>query len=228
MKHLGLTGPKDQTYPLTPAWGRIIMVLIGIIGLYLIGRVVADVFVERFGFHLSVVTEPMMHRLIMTAASGYIVLMAIPFMPGVEIGITMIVFFGSSICFLIYICTVFALTLSYLAGRLVPTRYWVTTFRFLGLNRAQNLVQEITPLSADARFALLAQKAPHRIVPFLLRHRFIALAVVINLPGNILIGGGGGIGLIAGATGIFPFWKYLLTVAVAVSPVPLIVSLTES
>lgn len=204
------------------------MILLGIIGLYLIGRVVAEVFVERFGFHLSVVTEPMMHRLIMTAASAYIVLMAIPFMPGVEIGITMIVFFGSSICFLIYICTVFALTLSYLAGRLVPARFWEIAFKFLGMNRAQKLVQQIAPLPADARFALLAEKAPQQIIPFLLRHRFIALAVMINLPGNILIGGGGGIGLIAGATGIFPFWKYLLTIAVAVSPVPLIVSLTET
>lgn len=223
-----MTQAKAQTQPLTPAWGRMMLVLTAIICMYLIGRQIAEVFVSLFGFHLSVITEPMMHRLIMSAAAAYVALMAIPFMPGIEIGITMIVFFGSSICFLIYLCTVLALTLSYLAGRLVPTRYWATIFGFLGLNRARRLIQQIAPLSAEARFALLADKAPKRIVPFLLRHRFIALAIVINLPGNILIGGGGGIGLIAGATGIFPFWKYLLTIAIAVSPVPLVVSMTES
>lgn len=210
-----------------PTWGRIGLVILALVCVYLAGRLVADMIIERFGFHLSVVTEPMLHRLIMTATSIYIVLMAMPFMPGIEIGITMIVFFGPSICFLIYISTVLALTMSYLAGRLIPTRFWAGAFGFLGLARAQGLINRIAPLSNEERFSLLLENAPPGIVPFLLRHRFIALAIVINLPGNILVGGGGGIGLLAGATGLFPAWKFLLTVALAVSPVPLIVSLTE-
>jgi hypothetical protein len=195
--------------------------------LYVLGRGLADTIVQQFGFHLSVTTEPMMHRLIMTATSVYIMLMAMPFMPGIEIGITMILFFGPNICFLIYTSTVLALTLSYLAGRLIPTRVWAQAFGFFGLTRAQGLMVRIAPLSADERFALLLRNTSTGIAPFLLRHRFLTLAIVLNLPGNILIGGGGGIGLIAGATGLFPLWKYLLTIALAVAPVPLIVSFTE-
>jgi len=43
----------------------------------------------------------------------------------------------------------------------------------------------------------------------------------VNLPGNILIGGGGGISLIAGASRLFSLPGFLTTIALAVSPLPL-------
>jgi hypothetical protein len=67
----------------------------------------------------------------------------------------------------------------------------------------------------------LTSQAPSRTVPFLIRHRYIALAVLVNLPGNILIGGGGGISLIAGASRLFSLPGFLTTIALAVSPLPL-------
>ncbi len=201
--------------------------MVALVALYLLGRVIADMMVQQLGFHLRPSTELVMHRLVMTVTSVYIMLMAMPFMPAMEIGLAMILFFGPRICFLIYLGTVAALTLSYLAGRLIPTRVWTQAFGFLGLTRAQNLMNQIAYLSTDERFNLLLQNTPTGVAPFLLRHRFLALAAALNLPGNILIGGGGGIGLIAGVTGLFPLWKYLLTVALAVAPVPLIVSFTE-
>jgi hypothetical protein len=54
-----------------------------------------------------------------------------------------------------------------------------------------------------------------------LRHRYIALALVVNVPGNSVIGGGGGIMMMAGLSGIFTPAQTFLTVAIAVSPVPL-------
>ena len=59
------------------------------------------------------------------------------------------------------------------------------------------------------------------MVPFLLDHRYLTIAALLNLPGNALIGGGGGIGLIAGMSKIIPFYCYVLVTAVAVAPVPL-------
>jgi hypothetical protein len=44
------------------------------------------------------------------------------------------------------------------------------------------------------------------------------IALVLNLPGNALIGGGGGIGLIAGMCRMFPFPKYVLLVSFAITP----------
>lgn len=59
-------------------------------------------------------------------------------------------------------------------------------------------------------------------LPFLLRHRYLVLALLFNFPGNAIIGDGGGIGLIAGMSRLFPFPKYLLLVCVAITPVPLL------
>jgi hypothetical protein len=54
-----------------------------------------------------------------------------------------------------------------------------------------------------------------------LRYRYVALALAVNTPGNSVIGGGGGIMMIAGLSGLFTPAATFLTVAVAVSPVPL-------
>ena len=50
----------------------------------------------------------------------------------------------------------------------------------------------------------------------------IRLAVLFNVPGNTIIGGGGGIGLIAGMSRLFPFPKFVLLVCLAITPVPLL------
>ncbi|UCE30573.1 MAG: hypothetical protein JSW68_10975, partial [Burkholderiales bacterium] len=55
----------------------------------------------------------------------------------------------------------------------------------------------------------------------LLRHRHVALAIALNLPGNALVGGAGGLGMLAGMSGLFSLPRYLLLVALATTPVPL-------
>jgi hypothetical protein len=74
---------------------------------------------------------------------------------------------------------------------------------------------------------LVYATAPARVAPFLLDHRYATSAVLLNLPGNALLGGGGGIGLIIGMSRLIPFHKYLLLIAVAVAPVPLGLYLQE-
>jgi hypothetical protein len=48
------------------------------------------------------------------------------------------------------------------------------------------------------------------------------IAIALNLPGNALIGGGGGIGLISGMSRLYPFPKYILLVSLAITPLPLL------
>lgn len=208
-------------------WGRIIVIGLGFAGLYVSGQFITEMVVQQFDVVMHVRSEPMFHRLILTAAGIYILLLATPFMPGVEIGITMILVLGPKISFLVYVSTVSALTLSFLVGRLIPARYCVRLLAFLGLDRLRRIMEDIAPLTSEERLAFLVSRAPNRITPFLLRHRFIALAVAINLPGNSLIGGGGGIAMLAGVTGLYPFPAYVLTVALAVAPVPLLISITD-
>ena len=78
----------------------------------------------------------------------------------------------------------------------------------------------------NQRLQFLLQNASSRIVPFLLRHRFLALMVALNLPGNALVGGGGGICLVAGFSRLFTLPRFALAIAAAVAPVPLMVLMT--
>lgn len=152
----------------------------------------------------------------------YVVLMALPFMPGIEVGLMLMAMLGVGGIILVYLCTVLALSLSFLAGRLLPPRFVARALGWLRLERARKLVTELEPLDAEERFRLLARSTPSRIVPFLLRHRYLVLAVLFNLPGNAIIGDGGGIALIAGMSRLFPFPKYLLLVRLAITPIPLV------
>lgn len=197
------------------------------VAVYFVGQYVADMVVQQFSLVMHVRSEPTFHRLIMTVSGIYIALTAIPFMPGAEVGISMILVFGSKICFLVYVSTVAALIPPYLVGRIIPARYCARAFNFVGLTKARDLIDQIAPMSADQRLAFLLENTPNRLGPFLLRHRFLALAAALNLPGNILIGGGGGIAMLAGMTGLYSLPAYLFIVALAVAPVPLIITLTE-
>jgi hypothetical protein len=152
----------------------------------------------------------------------YVVIMALPFMPGIEIGLMLMAMLGVGGIVLVYLCTVLALSLSFLAGRLLPPRYIARALGWMKLERARKLVTELEPLSAEERFRFLARSTPSRIVAFLLSHRYLVLAVLFNLPGNVIIGDGGGIALIAGMSRLFPFPKYVLLVCLAITPVPLL------
>lgn len=176
--------------------------------------------------HLTPSTEPTLHRLIMTAITVYVLLMMLPFVPGVEIGLAMMVMFGPEIVPLVYGGTVLALVLAFLLGRLVPQQAMIETLETFHLRRAGGLLRNIEALSPDERVEYLFRNASTRIVPFLLRHRFLAVMVALNLPGNALIGGGGGICLMAGFSRLFVFPQFLVAVAVAVAPVPLLVFVT--
>lgn len=164
--------------------------------------------------------EPQVHRMIMGSSAVFVVAAAVPFVPGAEIGLALMAVLGSGIVPLVYLAMVLAMTIAYAAGRLIPARVTAAGFGFLGLERARDLVLRIAPLSVEARLAMLIEHAPRRVVPILLRHRYVALWVALNLPGNTLIGGGGGIALAAGMSGIYPLGAYLATVALAVAPVP--------
>jgi hypothetical protein len=207
-------------------WLRVAIFSGAAITLYLLGRYVADMLVHQFGLDVGENNERLIHHAIVTATVVYIVFMVVPFMPAAEIGVSMLMLFGAKIAFLVYASTVVALTLAFLIGRLVPAAFVARAFGLVGLTRAQNFIRRLAPLSAEERKSVLVHGAPTRLIPGIVRHRFVALAVLLNIPGNVVIGGGGGIALLAGMSRLFPLPAYLLTVALAVAPVPLFVSLT--
>ena len=164
--------------------------------------------------------EQQVHRAIMIGALAYVVFLAMPFVPGAEIGIALLAGFGAAIAPLIYVCTVAAMMLAFVIGRFLPITALERLLRSLRLRRAADLVSRAAPLSKDARIALLLEGQSKRVLPLALRYRYVALAVAVNTPGNSIIGGGGGIMIVAGLSGIFNPLLTFVTVLIAVSPVP--------
>jgi hypothetical protein len=156
---------------------------------------------------------------------AYVVLTALPFVPGAEIGIAMLTTFGADIAPLIYGATIISLLLAFSIGRLLPIDLLARLLAFLRLKKASALVTRAAVTPDHQRLALLLDGAPPRMLDLASRYRYIALAVLINTPGNAIIGGGGGIMMLAAMSGIFMPLPTLLTVAIAVCPVPLAVLL---
>ena len=93
------------------------------------------------------VNEQQVHRAIMLGTVAYIGLLALPFVPGAEIGIAMLTAFGAAIAPLVYAATVCAMMLAYLVGRLLPIGALARLLTFLRMRRAAELVERAAPLS---------------------------------------------------------------------------------
>ena len=91
------------------------------------------------------------------------------------------------------------------------------------LERTRQLLADIEPLDKKERLEFLIGQAPKRTLPLLLRYRYLALAAALNVPGNYIIGGGGGIALFAGVSRLFSVTGFFVTIILAVSPVPIAV-----
>ena len=62
-----------------------------------------------------------------------------------------------------------------------------------------------------------------KVGAFLLNHRYLTLGACLNLPGNSVLGGGGGIAFICGLSGQFHWRRFILTIVLATAPIPLLV-----
>jgi len=171
--------------------------------------------------------ELLVHRAVVTGMVVFIIASALPFVPGAEIGFGFIMVFGGKIAPLVYLGMVTALILAFLVGCLVPLSVVAAVFDKLNLRRAHEFVTKLSRLDAQERLALLMESAPSRIGPLLLRHRYLLLMAVLNLPGNSLVGGGGGIAFIAGVSGMFSYVGFLIAILIAVSPIPVFFYFTQ-
>lgn len=194
-----------------------------LVGLIVAGHYLTHAIANALNFEIRPSNEDVVHRSILFAAAMYTILLAVPFVPGVEIGLALIAMLGPQIVFLVYVCTVIGVTISFLAGRLIPLNLLINIVQGLGLQRTSELLKSAEPLGGNQRLQALTSNAPARFVPLMLKYRYFALAVALNLPGNFIVGGGGGIALLAGVSRLFSLLPFLTTVAIAVSPVPLAV-----
>jgi hypothetical protein len=207
--------------PLDPRLRRRLLALALYAGLIALGWWISTQWERLEGAQISSMDPAMMFQIVAVALIVFVITSAMPFIPGAEIGFGLMVIFGSKVALLVYGAMISALTLSYLIGALVPAEWIVRFFRYLGFNRATRLAEELAARERHMRIDYLMANAPPRWVPMLLRHRYLAMIVLLNVPGNSLVGGGGGLALAAGMSGLFHFHRFFLTLLVAVAPVPL-------
>jgi hypothetical protein len=162
----------------------------------------------------------LMIGLVLVVLCTYIILISIPFVPGIEIALSLMILRGPEIVLWVYGATILGLFLSFLAGQYLSYAYLHSIFRDLRMKRACVLLDTIEPLSRNERLGLLKNKIPRVLRPFLIEGRYALVGVVLNIPGNALIGGGGGIMLVAGLSRLFStYWVFILLL-IAVAPVP--------
>lgn len=154
---------------------------------------------------------------------AYALLISVPFVPGVEIGLSLMVMEGAWIAPFIYISTVAGLSLAYGIGEWVPYARLHRVFEDLRLKKACHLLEAAQPLSRAQRLEVLGARAPAWLRPMATRYRYVLLGILVNVPGNAVLGGGGGILFTAGLSRLFLPMQTLLTILIAVAPVPLAV-----
>lgn len=200
---------------------RVALLLLAVLALHWGGTWLAALLKEELGPFYARWGE----AVLLAALGAYVVFMALPFVPGMEISLVLMVLFGVRGIVLVWVATLLALSLSFTLGWRIPPATIQRLLGWLHLHRARQLVGELAPLQPDARLSMLLSSAPTRAVPFLLRHRYLVVALAFNIPGNALVGGGGGIALVAGMSGLFRFLPYLGLLALATAPIPVVLLL---
>ncbi len=130
----------------------------------------------------------------------YAVLLAVPFVPSVEIGLLIMVVFGKQGAVGAWLATLVGLNLAYGIGRLIVRR------------RGRDLQ---LPTRFQAWVARLGRYLPAGWVPAL------ALAALLNLPGNTALGGGGGIAMLYSASRTLNWPAFAITTSLATAALPL-------
>lgn len=225
----GKISDRGQEEPGQPAkrrrfsYARLVFQLVFIVLLLVLGNLISLWLTNTVEIEIPANAQSLLGPRVLLAALLYALVLAVPFVPGAEIGLAMMMMAGAKIALVVYLSTIFGLSISFLIGRFLPLQVLTNSFRLLGFRKAQALLETIEPLEPAEKLRFLMSTAPNRLIPFLLRHRYLALAIVLNVPGNSLIGGGGGIVLLAGISRLYSIPAFLLTIIIAVAPVPLTV-----
>jgi hypothetical protein len=151
----------------------------------------------------------------------YVLLLSLPFVPGVELGVVLMCVFGKEGIVFVYFATVAGLSIAFLIGRLLPKNWIESRLQKLGFSQTcdshfDEIDGMLDSLSLNQRFC------ESRFRSFFAKYRYLTIGILFNTPGNYLIGGGGGISLVCGISRSISWKWFLLTVVLAVSPVPLL------
>jgi len=154
-------------------------------------------------------------------AGVYALALAMPFVPGVELGLLIIALFGKTGAVTAYLATIAGLSLAFTAGRLLPDDAIRVLLDRVGIDRSrEHMDSRMQGIFSESS---VGGSLSRRLGRLMLQHRHVTLAICLNFPGNSVAGGGGGLALLCGMSGQFRWRGFVLTTAVAALPLPLLV-----
>lgn len=209
-----------------PAWHALLRTALRlaiIAGIVLLIKFGLDQLGERVDLLETDAAARSMTGLIVTILIGYALLIAVPFVPGVEIGIAILMIEGPSAAPIVYLATVTGMSLAFLFGQFISLNWLSRTCSDLYMFRLCTILHRIRTTPREERLTALNDRLPRWLAPILVGYRYVTLGALINLPGNMAIGGGGGIMIMTGLSRLFHTGYTILTIALAVLPVPLAV-----
>lgn len=187
---------------------KVCVVVVALSALILAGRLLATwIGLPQFDQH----TEAAMHFALLV----FILAAATPFVPGAEIGLVLLMILGRDAALEVYFAMLVALLLAFTAGRLVPARFVARL-----CNRAESRWRLFQKRSSRFRRWTSLAITRHAF-DFVTANRHVTLGAVLNMPGNSILGGGGGIAMLAGASRKYSYLGFAATIAIAALPIPL-------
>jgi hypothetical protein len=151
----------------------------------------------------------------------YSLLLSLPFVPGVELGILLMCVSGKEGIVFVYLATVAGLSLAFLIGRLIPRR-WIDS-GLVALGGARSCSSQSGEVERMAEcVSAVGKHIPSWLKSYLVKYRYLTIAILVNMPGNYIVGGGGGIAIACGTSRRFSWKGFLVTIVLAVSPVPIL------
>lgn len=143
--------------------------------------------------------------------SLYVLALSLPFVPGVELGVLLMCIFGKPGIVFVYFATVAGLSLAFFAGRRLPRGWLISTMERIGID-----------FPFEGEFDFIKGLRSNRLLTFFAKYRYPTIGILLNTPGNYLIGGGGAIALICGLSRNISWMWFFLTIILFVAPVPLL------
>jgi len=182
--------PPHRPPPARPAWRFVVLWLALIAAVAL----VLHSFVGwAMGFISAVNADAgslMMVNILIVTLIVYALLIATPFMPGIEVGVGLLLMQGASIAPYVYLATVSGLMFAYLIGSTIPLKWLRKFFCDLGLKRVCAFLDQAETTPIETRLAQQRAMLPKWLGKLTVDYKYVTIAVLLNLPGTFAIGGG--------------------------------------
>ncbi|WP_159086963.1 hypothetical protein [Loktanella sp. Alg231-35] len=210
---------NDQ--PTSHRFWRIALKLLVVFAFVFVMKLGIDALMAKIALFESDAAARAMTGLLITVMIGYAILLAIPFIPGVEIGIAILLLEGAPAAPMVYLATVAGLLLAFFIGQYAPLPRLIRFANDVYLYRIAGLLERIKLTPRKDRLDAMQDRLPRWLAPIFCNYRYVTLGLAVNLPGNIALGGGGGIMMAGGLSRLFQTRLTIITVILATLPVPL-------